>query len=327
MYQKRFAAWGLSKNKHEEDMLFVLHKMKQREASGKRSAFIVRGNAVNKEDVTRYFSRKGGVPDLPPLSPPPTPEHIRYRSPSPRPSSSPATERFRALPNRSRTKRPPPRINLTSSLASACLDNSPSSDVELYTTQPLPDGYFLSCVPANDANRLFTFNPDISSHVMPSDTYRVPEELIFNITAYFDGSFESKKFIVDAKGDCINVFKPSSEGFGNLNKFYGSCVTGARFIQQGSFADARKLLSRACELTKPILEAESSRTLDCMIEMFLHLEKEGHYDVLRLLRRYMSSMATTLLATGRVVGPWGRLCDLIGMVETNQLKGAFLQAW
>jgi hypothetical protein len=43
MYKSRIAKWGLVKNRREEDMLFILHKTRTRDALGKNSRFVVRG--------------------------------------------------------------------------------------------------------------------------------------------------------------------------------------------------------------------------------------------------------------------------------------------
>src|SRR6266536_1669406 len=84
MYKSRITKWGLDKKNKKSDMALILCKKTQRDAIGKDTTFRVRNRPVSIEEVHRYFKRKGGIQDLsPPGTPPDTPPHISYRTPSP----------------------------------------------------------------------------------------------------------------------------------------------------------------------------------------------------------------------------------------------------
>jgi hypothetical protein len=92
MYKSRITKWKLDKNNKESEMLFILHKMTERAAVGKMSAFRVRGQNVDYQRVHTYFRRRGGVPDIVRIASH-NPPHITCRTPSPIPVSiTPPTE-------------------------------------------------------------------------------------------------------------------------------------------------------------------------------------------------------------------------------------------
>jgi hypothetical protein len=329
MYQKRFEAWGLSKNKHQDDMLFVLHKMRERRTVGKDTSFVVRGVVINESDVNKYFSRKGGIPlELPSLTNPPapsTPVNISYRTPSPQPRQISRRVNVDAAPlSKPNSKKQTYKFN---ALSKRTLKKVSSNRGQRFPTQQLPDGSFLSCLARDDVQRIFTPNPELGRQILPAEVHHLPEELMYSISTYFDGSFETKQFVVDERGDCMNTKNTGPQSFRNLMTFYHSCMTGSNLIKTGAFTEARRMLSTACNLIQPMLEAENARTLDCLVEVFLLLKGMGQGEVVDLLRRYISAMASTLLLSGRLIGPWGQICRLIGMLDSDQIEDAFYLAW
>lgn len=64
-------------------MNFVLHKKKQRDASGKASVFIINGQELSRKQIERYVRRNDPQSWASPPVEAPTPPHITYMSPSP----------------------------------------------------------------------------------------------------------------------------------------------------------------------------------------------------------------------------------------------------
>jgi hypothetical protein len=59
MFKTRIRAWRVDKNNKEEEMLAMVRKLKEREAQGKKSLFMVRGREITEADIYHYLGRKG----------------------------------------------------------------------------------------------------------------------------------------------------------------------------------------------------------------------------------------------------------------------------
>ena len=63
MLKKRIKKWDLDRKHKQADMLYAVKIALEREAQGKKTAFVIRGRVVAFEEVQHYFRRKG-VRDL-----------------------------------------------------------------------------------------------------------------------------------------------------------------------------------------------------------------------------------------------------------------------
>ncbi|KAE9381186.1 hypothetical protein N431DRAFT_476070 [Stipitochalara longipes BDJ] len=59
MFKKRIKKWNLDRNHKQADMLYAVKIALNREAQGKKTAFVIRGRVVTFEEVQYYFRRKG----------------------------------------------------------------------------------------------------------------------------------------------------------------------------------------------------------------------------------------------------------------------------
>jgi hypothetical protein len=62
MYQRKIALWGLEKKAPALEMRAILRLAREREATGQKSAFWIRGRKIDIEEVHRYFKRRGQDP-------------------------------------------------------------------------------------------------------------------------------------------------------------------------------------------------------------------------------------------------------------------------
>jgi hypothetical protein len=148
----------------------------------------------------------------------------------------------------------------------------------------------------------------------------VPEQLYFNIDRYFAVHFSNKTWVANREGQWINV-KASKEDAANLNDFFNYCVAGARFMRTQSFVEARKSLSKACNLVPSILKAENPLALQCLLDIFLSLKRRGIPEAVALLINYINELAQILQH------PWGQIFRLVRTLEADQLDAAIIQAW
>jgi len=188
--------------------VFILHKKLRRDALGKHSEFRLHGQVISAESVKCYFQWKGGIPDQSLFiedSAPSTPPHISYRTPSPEPPGND----LQSVSNEGQL----PRSECSLRASLGC------SIWELEThcrTQNIPPGYSLSYVSTNQ------IKPDLQPSLSAPETFRVFEELIFNINSYYNGSFENQTWVSDYSGNCINVQTGGSKTQ-DLEKFRGLC--------------------------------------------------------------------------------------------------------
>ncbi|KAH8589406.1 hypothetical protein B0O99DRAFT_334567 [Bisporella sp. PMI_857] len=239
MYISRIQAWGLVKNKKEEDMLYIIRKSDQREAMGKKTSFIVHGRPVDYQEAYHYFQRKGKAPSL--TGPrPPTPPHIVCRTPS-----------------------PPP-------------------------------------------------------------TLRVPEQLFFTINNFYDGSFENKHWVPN--GDtCLSIKAGVTLDNQNIIETFGAyCTTALTFLNEKKYADARRILSIACGLIRPVIEAEDHMTLWCMCDTFCLFKGEGYSEIMLLILRYIYGLVSLYFPKNH---PWAVIWHSLVSIAHEDMDDAIIKAY
>jgi len=316
MYISRFGKWGYNKNNRKGDMLFVLNKKAKRDAMGKKSEFVVRGRLLTEDDIHQYLSRtKESAPVLDDT--PQTPAFITYRTPPSSPQlmkSKPSTDRgiadhllTYALSTKSKRS------------ASHCSTDSGHTSGAL----TLSDGSVITYLDSEDARRIFTPNSEMSPQPSSPKFFGIPEELFFNIDLYFDASFQSGKWMLDEKGICVSTVTSRTD---DITTFIDACRTAGALVKARSFVEARKMLSRACNLVRDILEREDPRTIAGFCDTFNMLLRDGHVQIVNVLKRYISEMATIILRE-RANHPWFKVWHLLGMVEMETIADVTLQSW
>ena len=83
MYRHRIHLWGLDKNRKEPEMRAIVRKRQDRLDAGKATAFELRGEQIDFDEVVTYFKRKGISVDQVPRSGAKTPTGLICRTPPP----------------------------------------------------------------------------------------------------------------------------------------------------------------------------------------------------------------------------------------------------
>jgi hypothetical protein len=305
MFKDRIKTWGLERKNKERDMTAILRKKTQREAVGKKSSFRVRGRVVVIENVLQYFKRKKEIPKIGP-SAASTPPDISCRTPSP-------VHTPRPIGNGS-------YMDTFLPLASASNGRDAGAVVSGWTsTPPIVDDEHL-------IGRTYNFVSDRSKILHSPSSPRsllVAERLFFSINVYFDGSFRIRPWITDESHS--TPIAPGTLSLPNhAPDFETYCRNAAEFLRLGSTVKFRRALSKAINLVKDLLLAEHPRTLDCFLEVFLSLLRVGRLEIASFLRNYISEMAAIVIAREH---PWGHICRLISMLDTESLEQALIQSW
>lgn len=316
MYISRFGKWGYNKNNRKGDMLFILNKKAKREAMGKKSEFVVRGRLLTEDDIHQYLSRsKESAPTIDDT--PQTPPFISYRTPP----SSPQLTKANSPTDRGFTDHLLTYSLATKSKRTGSYSSSDSSRTSGAIT--LSDGSVITYLDSEDARRIFTPNSEMSPQPSSPRFFGIPEELFFNIDLYFDASFQSGKWMMDDNGTCINVITTRTD---DITTFIDACRTAGDLVTAKSFVEARKMLSRACNLVRDILEREDPRTIAGFCDTFNMLIKDGHVQIVNVLKRYISEMASIILKE-RANHPWFKVWNLLGMAEMETIEEVTLQSW
>jgi len=316
MYISRFGKWGYNKNNRKGDMLFILNKKAKRDAMGKKSEFVVRGRLLTEDDIHQYLSRtKESALILDDT--PQTPSFITYRTPP----SSPQLKKAKATADRGFADHLLTYALPTKSKRSSSQSSSDSG----YTSGALTlsDGSVLTYLDSEDARRIFTPNSQMSPQPSSPQFFGIPEELFFNIDLYFDASFQSGKWVLNDNGICMSDVTTNTD---DITTFIDACRTAGALVSAKSFVEARKMLSRACNLVRGILEREDPRTIAGFCDTFNMLLRDGHVQIVGVLKRYISQMAAIILRE-RASHPWYKVWRLLGMVEMETIADVTLQSW
>jgi hypothetical protein len=81
MYQRKIAQWGLERKHKAPEMRAILRIARQREATGQKSVFRIRGRPIDIREVHRYFKRRGEDPDILKVCDSPIPSTITVETP------------------------------------------------------------------------------------------------------------------------------------------------------------------------------------------------------------------------------------------------------
>ncbi|KAK0111484.1 hypothetical protein ONS95_001839 [Cadophora gregata] len=353
MYKSRLKRWGLEKKHKESDMVVILHKKNQRDAIGKKSSFQLRGRDLNMEEVFLYFTRKGrGLPKIKIPVTVSTPPEISYWTPSPTNStvSTPRNTPGSSLDSGNRSSTPGSRSSdnpsfdtpetnedetdrSRSSEASSTGDislsrtlSSDSSDGVMVSTiwtpaSPLMDHEFVIQLHSEDIDSFFSKRSGISHSPSLPRSLHISENMFYSIKAYFEHS--CRNLILDENGTLLT---PNGAKMSNdlCNDFDSYCFSATMFLEQGLYVESRRALSKASALVEPILQAEHPRTFACFLEVLIHLLQTGYPEVANIMRTFIQGMSARVTQPHQ---PWGRICHLLGAIDSDCLEEAMGQLW
>ncbi|PVH81966.1 hypothetical protein DL98DRAFT_514339 [Cadophora sp. DSE1049] len=353
MYKSRLKQWGFEKKHKESDMVGILHKKNQRDAIGKKSSFRVRGRDVTMEEVFLYFTRKGrGLPKIKIPATAATPPDISCWTPSPvsSPVSTPHDTPGSSLVNGSKSTSAGSRSSGSPSLntpetneddieinrsddglsaGDRFLSRALSSDISdaamVSTTwtpaSPFLDHDFVIQLHSDDIDSFFCKRSGVLHSPSPPRTLLVSENMLHSIKAYFENS--CRNMILDENGALL---APTGAKVNNdlCNDFDSYCFSATMFIEKGLYVESRRALSKASALIEPILRAEHPRTFACFLEVFIHLLQTGLPEVANVMRNFIQGMAARVTHPDQ---PWGKICRLIGALDSECLEQAMGQFW
>jgi hypothetical protein len=313
MYKDRIKKWGLDKKNKERDMVAILRKKTARDAVGKESSFRVRGQPVTMDDVLHYFKRKKGTQDMG-ISAATTPSDISCWTPSPSRvhMPQPIDNGIQVVPDSSRAF-----CDTFQPFASAYSDvyADVSGDRRMIMSPFIVDRHIARAA-SNHAR--------IPRSLSPPPTLLAPELLLSRIKIYFEGSFESGTWTTNESGYIDNITSPGTKLSVHPNDFLDYIWISLGLVQMGSLVEFRRVLSKAFNLVQEILRAEHPITLCCLLVAIFDLLREGHPEIVSLLRSYINKMAKNTIGSGN---PWGEICRLMGMLEGESLEQALVQCW
>jgi hypothetical protein len=158
-------------------------------------------------------------------------------------------------------------------------------------------------------------NPDITSsfghRVHFSDT--LVAKMLHNITVYFENMLPD---------DLGTLLTPN--GAKLCSEFDSYCFTATMLLGKGSVDEFRCTISQATTLLNQILLAEHPRTLACFFEVFIHFIQTGLLHATSYFRRYIKCLSAQLFPREH---PWGRICWLLGELDSDCLDETLAQAW
>jgi len=343
MFKFRIKRWGFDKNKKKDDsksristqvlrdwtrqlhfiriftkynsylVLFVIHKTKERENLGKKTSFTVRGRVITKEEVLHYFERRKEKPHE--KATPSTPPYISYRTPSPQPQAMTKYERFKSPGSSSQT------------LSSRTLGNyraeSPVfANNQLFGTQPLPDGTFLSYMKTEDVQREFSASPELPYFIAPPQIYVISEDALASIKTYIDSAVQSGMWITNSEGFCIN----SRNSDASIDAFNGHMFAVDTLLRPPStaYVEARRTLSQAFDKIPQAILSEKPMSFHCILYHVSDNYASGRQKIATMLLSHISAIASVVLPAGSL---WRHIWELLGSLEEHQLKDALLMFW
>ncbi|KAH8591371.1 hypothetical protein B0O99DRAFT_273489 [Bisporella sp. PMI_857] len=332
MYASRFTKWGWDKNKKEEDMVFILQKTAERAREGKKTTFVVRGRVISEQEVRKYFARKGGrssqkwKAERKMLSyRPVTPPNVSYRTPSPIPPDDEQDddERLRASSEAVTLKFESTDVISTHSRTVSPAVYTSNSTLSAVEPTAIPAGYTLSYVSVKELQRIQS-HAEISPEPARPQIYRISEELFHSVKSYHDASFQNRIWVYSTQSkDYCNAARGVDRSRAH-GRFLDACGTSIELIKQQKFADARSMLSQACELIPTMLRSGNPRSVSAFMENYMRLVRENFPEVTNIIRNHTSDMVTAILPRGH---PLYKICNLMAALDYSDLEEAITQAW
>ena len=309
----RIKKWGLDKNHKETEMRAILHQKRQRDALGKASSFSVRGRPLKTADVLKYFRRKGvRDPEAEVASVGVIPEAVRCWTPSP--GQEPHLVDMDAnsdIVSPWPVKFPHPREFQMAGFVPPKPESQSSQPITNHQMHPLPS--------LSPQLRIL----ELPRSPSPPRTFIISERLLFDIKAYFEGSFRNGTFASNDKGLLVRISGTPEAGY-RLQRFSYLCATAGTIMAGGEYFESRRLLSMASSLVRDIVLEQQPRTLYFIFKAVLYFSFYDFHDIAVHLLRYIGEMATHLL---QATDPWRQILFQMGTVQVSDLQPLLGRAW
>jgi hypothetical protein len=173
---------------------------------------------------------------------------------------------------------------------------------------------------------LFAYDSEISlTHrlIAPPTSMLLSEKFFVTIRLYINLSVSDQTWISDRYGELISS-RADSTPLMDPGNIVAQCPNVVAFFKQQSFNELGQALSQVFALIKYLLITEDPRTLECFLASFLYFTKLGMYELVTMLRGYISEMADTVLRDNH---PWRDLCLLFGSLDSDDFQLLLGQAY
>lgn len=179
----------------------------------------------------------------------------------------------------------------------------------------------------NTYHQYLSSNPGVARSPSPPPFLLIPQQLLFCIRAYNEGSFQSGAWIVDELGGCISASlsrDESIEADNTLSCFWNLIVLAVDVANQGSYVRLRRALSRAFAVVEPLLKIGGPGTLIDLLQTICFLGSQGqpYVHVAKMLRTHIKEVARGFIHNN---SPWKQICILLGELDEDTLQPALIQ--
>jgi len=180
---------------------------------------------------------------------------------------------------------------------------------------------------ADQIRQLLFSNPEIQSFEIPHSplppgSLIIPEKLFASIKAYYGGAHDNGLFqnyendgLVDTNETIV------ADTLGQFNNLFAA---GADLLVSNSFVEGRRCLSKASGLLNNLLRYQHPRTMECILDMLVILNQNGHGEIATLFRHLMSGIARLLFAEEH---PWRQMFSEIGHLDNSHSEVILAEAW
>ena len=326
MYKGRLKKWGIAKYVKEHEVKAILRIASERDADGKKTLVLKNNKTVEIERYLRHARRKG-IQDIG-QSAPDTPACISCTTPPPE-----HMPRSYGDDNHMLSEQSDPSQNISAtSISLFWTPTSPENQNE--NVEEVDSEWSGACTPLSDEGESQMtlhnmpsnfFDPkNICRSLLPPKALSVPEQLFYNIKAYYASSFEDGAWALRDENSCTLYSLSGLVDHDPRNEFLGYCYMAVNLRRRGLFVKFRKVLSKAFSIVQDILQASHPRTLDRLFESFLYLIHNEQLDVAILLRNYIHDLTAKLPSSQPSSG---RVFQLIGILDDESLEQTITTSW
>ena len=135
-------------------------------------------------------------------------------------------------------------------------------------------------------------------------------------------SFSNCTWVMVDGETCTNVMKGGD--LEDLDNFYNYCSTGVELFRKRRFVEGRRLVSQACSLVRNIIMAENPQSVEYLLHVLLFLIRGDFPDIVFLLSKYISNMASVCLPAEH---SWAQILRLMASLDPDYSEEIILQCW
>lgn len=298
MYKIRIVKWGFNKKRKNNEMVFAVRKVAQRRREGKATKLSIRGKDVSELQVEKYFRRRpiSAYPSIDDENDPPTPEGLRYSTPSPEPISRNQTT------SDARSSIDPDTDSTTSETCSeASVKAADSFHWKLFSDERSCSSFssLLQYLPVED--KIFGGFKNCCARYYLAGNIRKPTE---HVT---DGYNQVRPAIVSSKIASGHEADPF--------KLVGDIQMAIRLFCLGQSQDGVQVMDWAFQMMHQIIRAGHSLFLSALLLMLDRLQANQLYDLQQMLVRYVRDLSNIILEENHP------LSEFMLTLSTNNFDG------